>query len=92
VISQWNDGFQGEVTVRNGSTARTSTWTATYSFGNGQRITQSWNASVTQSGTQVSARNVDWNGALPAGGTASFGFLSSWAGTNTPPTVTCTTS
>jgi lysophospholipase L1-like esterase len=92
VISQWNDGFQGEVTVRNGTTATRSAWTATYTFATGQRITQAWNATVVQTTSTVTAQNVNWNGTLPPGGTANFGFLASWTGTNAPPTVSCTLS
>ena len=50
VVSQWTGGFQGEVTVRNDTAAATSAWTATFSFADGQQITQAWNATVTQSG------------------------------------------
>jgi lysophospholipase L1-like esterase len=92
VVSQWTDGFQGEVTVRNGSSATSAGWTATFSFANGQTVSQSWNATVTQSGAAVTARNVSWNGSLAAGATATFGFLASWSGTNAAPAVTCTLS
>jgi cellulase/cellobiase CelA1 len=90
VISQWSDGFQGEVTVRNGGAAATSNWTATFSFTGGQQITQSWNATVTQSGTTVTARNLTWNGSLAPAASATFCFLAT--GSTTPPAVTCTTS
>ncbi|WP_158846666.1 cellulose binding domain-containing protein [Saccharothrix deserti] len=92
VVSQWSDGFQGEVSVRNGSSAATSAWTATFSFGNGQQISQAWNGTVTQSGAAVTGRNLSWNGALAPGNSATFGFLASWRGTNTPPAVSCTLS
>jgi len=92
VVSEWGGGFQGEVSVRNGSTAASKAWTTTFSYANGQQISQAWNATVTQSGAAVTARNLDWNGSLPAGGSTSFGFLASWTGTNTAPTVTCTLS
>lgn len=92
VVGQWGDGFQGEVSVRNGTTAGTSSWTATFSFANGQRITQAWNATVTQSGTAVTARNVGWNGPLAAGATTTFGFLASHTGANNAPTVSCAVS
>lgn len=92
VTGQWNDGFQGEVSVRNAGTAASSSWTATFSFANGQRVTQSWNATVTQNAAAVTARNVGWNGALAPGATATFGFLGSWSGANTTPTVSCTVS
>jgi len=42
---------------------------------------------VTQSGTSVTATNASWNGALAAGGSASFGFLASSTGTNAAPTA-----
>jgi cellulase/cellobiase CelA1 len=90
VVSQWTGGFQGEVVVSNTGTAARSAWTASFSFGGGQQITQAWNATVTQTGAAVTARNLGWNGSLPAGGTATFGFLANWTGTNQAPAVTCT--
>jgi cellulase/cellobiase CelA1 len=92
VVSQWHNGFQGEVSVRNGTESPKSAWTATFSFGNGQQISQSWNATVTQGGATVTARNLSWNGALAPGGSAAFGFLAGSTGTNTPPEVSCTVS
>ncbi|MFC0534183.1 cellulose binding domain-containing protein [Phytohabitans kaempferiae] len=92
VVSQWTGGFQGEVTVRNGGTTARSAWTATFSFGGGQQITQAWNATVTQTGAAVTARNLSWNGNLAAGGSATFGFLASWTGGNPAPAVTCAVS
>lgn len=89
VVSQWSNGFQGEVTVRNDSAAAMSGWTATFAFANGQQINQAWNATVTQTGSTVTAKNVSWNGSLAGGASASFGFLASSTGTNTAPTVTC---
>lgn len=89
VVSQWTSGFQAEVTVRNaGATAR-SAWTATFSFGGGQQVTQAWNATVTQTGAAVTARSLSWNGSLPAGGSTTFGFLANWTGGNPAPAVTC---
>ncbi|MEV6298958.1 cellulose binding domain-containing protein [Actinoplanes sp. NPDC051861] len=89
VTSQWTGGFQGEVTVTNASSAPSSGWTATFTFANGQTVSQAWNAAVTQSGATVTARNVTWNGRLAAGATATFGFLASSTSTNTLPATTC---
>jgi poly(3-hydroxybutyrate) depolymerase len=72
VVSHWTGGFQGEVTVRNGTSATAPGWTATFTFSNGQQITQAWGATVSQSGTAVTARGVSWNSTLPAGGTATL--------------------
>jgi len=92
VISQWAGGFQGSVAVANTSTAASAAWTVTFSFANGQQITQSWNAAVTQSGAAVTAHNMSYNGALAPGASTSFGFLASWSTTNSVPVVSCTLS
>lgn len=90
VVSQWDTGFQGEVTVRNDGTTGRTAWTATLTFANGQHVTQAWNATVTQAAATVSAQNMSYNGTLAPGGTATFGFLATWAGANTAPTAGCT--
>jgi hypothetical protein len=57
---------------------------------------QGWSATVTQSGTAVTARSVQFNGALGTGQSALFGFNASWSGSNPVPTsfalngTTCT--
>jgi lysophospholipase L1-like esterase len=89
VVNQWTGGFQGEVTVQNGTAAASSAWTATFTFANGQQITQVWNATTTSSGAAVTAKNLSWNGNLASAGTATFGFLASWNGTNAVPAVAC---
>ncbi|GAA5196453.1 hypothetical protein GCM10023322_65410 [Rugosimonospora acidiphila] len=91
IIGQWPGGFQGEVKVTAGNAAIRG-WTAAWTFANGQAVTQSWNATVTASGSQVTARNVSYNGNLGAGASTTFGFLASSNGTNTVPTVSCAAS
>jgi glucuronoarabinoxylan endo-1,4-beta-xylanase len=95
VSSQWQGGFGADVTVTNLGDAVTS-WTLTWSYPAGQTVAQAWNATLTQSGTAVTARNVGYNGAIATNGTASFGFNGSWTSSNPAPTgfalngVTCT--
>jgi cellulase/cellobiase CelA1 len=89
VTGRWQDGFQGEVTVHNGGTTAMTGWTVTFTFGGGERITQSWNATVTQSGADVTARNAGWNGAIAPGASTAFGFLGSATGTGAPVTASC---
>ncbi|MDW5325690.1 cellulase family glycosylhydrolase [Plantactinospora sp. KLBMP9567] len=91
VAGQWTGGFQGDVRVTAGSSA-VSGWTVTWTFANGQRVSQAWNATVTSSGSSVTARNVSYNGSLAAGASTTFGFLGSWTGTNSAPTLSCTAS
>jgi hypothetical protein len=94
VSSQWQGGFGANVSITNLGDSLSS-WTLTWSFGPGQTVTQAWNASVTQTGSAVTAKNVSYNGAIPAGGAVSFGFNGSWASGNPAPTsfavngVTC---
>lgn len=91
VSGQWTGGFQGAVRVTAGTSAITG-WRVTWTFGNGQTVSQSWEANVTTSGATVTATNVAHNGALGAGASTSFGFLGTWNGANNLPTVTCTAS
>ncbi|MEU7905586.1 cellulase family glycosylhydrolase [Actinoplanes sp. NPDC049118] len=88
VTGSWGGGFQGAVTVTAGGAAITS-WTVTWTWPSGQRFTNTWNAAVTSSGSAVTARNMSYNGSVPAGGSTSWGFTASWTGTNTAPTPTC---
>jgi endo-1,4-beta-xylanase len=89
VVNQWPGGFQANVTVTNGSAARSS-WQVSWTFPSGQTITQLWNGTVSQSGSSVTVRNMSYNGTLGAGASTSFGFTGSWNGSNAVPTnVSC---
>src|SRR5256885_17005827 len=80
VGSQWAGGFTANVALTNLGDP-VSAWTLTWSFGAGQQVTQAWNATVTQSGSPVSAADVSYNGALATNGGTSFGFNGSWTST-----------
>jgi mannan endo-1,4-beta-mannosidase len=88
IVGQWPGAFQGEVKVTAGSSAITG-WTATWTFANGQTVSQAWSATVTSSGANVTAKNMSYNGGLGAGASTSFGFIASWTGTNSVPAVSC---
>ncbi len=85
VTSQWQGGFQGDVRITNLGDAL-SGWTLAFTFPSGQRVTQGWNATWTQSGSSVSVAALDWNRQLGTGATASAGFTGSWSGSNAVPT------
>ena len=74
-----------------GSAAITA-WTAAWTFANGQTITQAWNATVTSSGSSITAKNMSYNGSLATGASTSFGFTGTWNGSNSVPAMTCTAS
>ena len=90
VSSQWSSGFTDTVTVTNTGTSATHGWALTWSWPNGQQITNSWNADVTQTGTAVTAGNLSYNGALAPGANTSFGIQGTWNGANATPSLTCT--
>ncbi|WP_229811411.1 cellulose binding domain-containing protein, partial [Streptosporangium pseudovulgare] len=89
VTGSWGGGFQADVTVRNEGASAVSGWTVSWKFANGQTVTQLWNGSHTQSGADVTVRNISWNGNLAPGATAAFGFTGTQNGTNAVPAVTC---
>lgn len=84
VSSQWQGGFNADVTVTNLGDPLSS-WTLTWLYGAGQTVTQAWNTTLTQSGSAVTAKNVSYNGAVATNGTVSFGFNGSWNGSNPAP-------
>jgi lytic cellulose monooxygenase (C4-dehydrogenating) len=87
VGSTWSGGFQGDVTVKAGTSAIKG-WTVKLTYPGSQTVQQGWNATVSASGTTVTAANASYNGALSAGATTNFGFIGS--GTSSTPAVTCT--
>ncbi|MFG1885758.1 cellulose binding domain-containing protein, partial [Micromonospora sp. NPDC049102] len=70
--NQWPGGFTASVKVSPGDTA-VSSWTVTWTYGGNERVTNGWNATVSQSGSTVTARNMSYNGGIPAGGATEFG-------------------
>ncbi|WP_189042729.1 lytic polysaccharide monooxygenase [Micromonospora sonchi] len=89
VTNTWSGGFQAEVQVTAGN-APIRGWRVTWTYANGQQVSQVWNATVSSSGSTVTATNVSYNGSLGAGASTTFGLLASSGSTNNTPTLTCT--
>ncbi|MFC9090461.1 glycoside hydrolase family 6 protein [Nocardiopsis dassonvillei] len=87
VVSEWGNGFQAAVTVT--AEDSLSGWTVTWTYADGQRFSQGWNAEFSSSGSRVTASDLGWNGTLSAGGSTEFGFTASHGGSNSAPEVTC---
>ncbi|ANN18052.1 cellulose 1,4-beta-cellobiosidase [Amycolatopsis orientalis] len=85
VTNEWDTGFGATVTIRNPGTEPINGWDLTWTFADGQRISQLWNGVLTQTGAAVSVRNVDWNRTIPVGGSAQFGFNGSKGAANRAP-------
>lgn len=85
VTNQWSGGFGANASVTNLGDPVAS-WRLTWSFAAGQKVTQLWNGTVSQSGARVQVDSVSWNGRLGTGASAGFGFNGSWTGSNPAPT------
>ncbi|QIJ65415.1 cellulose-binding domain-containing protein [Streptomyces sp. JB150] len=82
LAGQWPDGFQATVTVH--TDRALDDWRVAWTFPDGQRVNQMWDATYAQHGSRVTARAADYNRTVPADGTLSFGFLASWQDRNAP--------
>ena len=88
VTNSWQGGFQGEVTVRNSSTATINSWTVTWTAPSGATLSQVWNGRLSVSGSAVTVRNETHNGTLAANASTTFGFTGT--GSSAAPTdVAC---
>ncbi|MBE9127593.1 MULTISPECIES: glycoside hydrolase family 9 protein [unclassified Coleofasciculus] len=82
VANNWGIGFTGSMSIANTGTSNLNGWTL--EFEAPFQITNLWNAEiVSRQGNRYTIRNLSHNGALPAGGSLSFGFNGS--GTATEP-------
>ncbi|WP_202919417.1 cellulose binding domain-containing protein, partial [Saccharothrix deserti] len=79
VQNKWQGGFSANVTITNLGDP-VDGWTLAWSFPGSERFATGWNAVFNASGASVTASNVDWNRAIPTGGTVSFGFNGSVTG------------
>ncbi|PWK85599.1 cellulose 1,4-beta-cellobiosidase [Lentzea atacamensis] len=77
-------GFGGKVKITNLGDAMSS-WTLKFTFPGTQRVTQGWSANWSQSGANVTATSMSWNGNLGTGASTEIGFNGSYSGTNTDP-------
>ena len=79
IVNQWPGGFQANLTLTNTGATAINNWTLTWSFANGQAITQLWTGSVSQNGSNVTVTSLNYDGNIPAGGSYSgLGFLATW--------------
>jgi hypothetical protein len=83
--NQWSTGFTADVRVTNNG-APVNGWAVTWTWPSNQRVTSGWNATVTQSGSSVTAAAPSYNPTLGTGASASFGFQATYSGTNPAPT------
>src|SRR5579884_1422904 len=85
--NEWSGGFTANVTVTNSGTTAINGWTLKWTFPGDQKVTNAWNATVTQSGSAATATNVSYNASIAPGGNVQFGFQGTWASNDTNPSA-----
>lgn len=76
--SEWETGYVIQpITVTNTGSSTITGWTVTFALPAGHRVTGFWNADVTVSGQNVTARGVASNRTLAPGATAQWGYQAS---------------
>ncbi|MGP3918339.1 chitinase [Nonomuraea sp. 10N515B] len=73
-VSDWGSGFEGNVTVTNGTTTAMNGWNVQFDVPAGYSIPSAWDAVMTRNGQHYTFTNPSWAGTLAAGASASFGF------------------
>jgi cellulase/cellobiase CelA1 len=87
VKNEWGGGFTANLTIANTGTAPINGWTLTWSFPGDQKVTNAWNATVTQTGAAASATNVSYDATIAPAGNVQFGFQGTWTANDTSPTA-----
>ena len=73
--SNWPGAFTAKVTISNRGSTSIDGWSLTFRFPGDEAVSSAWNATFTQTGGEVSARNLDSDGAVRPGASQSLGFL-----------------
>lgn len=87
VQSQWSGGFTGNITITNTGSSAINGWTLAFPFPGSQQVTQGWNGTFSQQGSEVTVTSPSSNGIISASGSATPGFNGSWSGSNPVPTA-----
>ena len=83
VNSDWGTGYCAEIVLTNNGTTAVNGWTLT--FTTADNITSLWNGDYTADGNEITVTDGGWNGTIPPGGTATFGYCADYAGSITVP-------
>ncbi|MEU8269960.1 PHB depolymerase family esterase, partial [Sphaerisporangium sp. NPDC049002] len=84
-MNTWNTGFTAEVTLANTGTTPINSWSLAFTLPSGQVVTSAWNATVSPSSGQVTAKNVSYNATIAPGASTGFGFQATHTGNTGKP-------
>lgn len=86
VRDRWDGGFVTDVTVTNRG-APIQGWALTWTFRDGERVSNAWNTTTRQVGAAVVAENAGWNAHLDTGASVTFGFQGTHLGDTSSPSL-----
>jgi hypothetical protein len=81
----WPGGFTANITITNLGDPITGGWKLTWTYPGDQKVTQAWNATVSQTGQAVTLSSAAWNGELGSNVSVYPGVQGSYAGSNDSP-------
>jgi hypothetical protein len=85
--SDWGTGYQAKYTITNGTTSAVNGWQLVFGLPSSAKLGSFWDATITTSGGVSTAKNPSWETSIPAGATASFGFVVAGSGAPTSCTI-----
>jgi hypothetical protein len=81
--SDWGSGWEAAVTIDNGGSSAMTSWKIEFDLPAGTTVGSFWDADMTVSGNHRTFTNRAWNGSVPVGAKASFGFIGAGSGSAT---------
>ncbi|KOV83178.1 glycoside hydrolase family 9 protein [Nocardia sp. NRRL S-836] len=78
--NRWSSGLSANVAVKNTGTTAWTSWKLGFALPGTQQVTAGWSANWSQTGRDVTATNMSWNGKVEAGKSVYIGFNASGAG------------
>jgi endoglucanase len=87
LTSSWQGGFQADVVITNNGSSAVNGWQLGWTFGGDQKVSNMWNATVSQSGAKVTATDAGYDSTIAAnGGSVDVGFTGTYSSSNAAPT------
>ena len=85
VVSDWGNGFQGEIVLSNKSSQTFNGWTLSFDYNS--KITSLWGAELAgQTETNVVVKNPSWDATLAPGGSVTINFVAELGSDKNAPT------
>ncbi|MER6069659.1 cellulose binding domain-containing protein [Streptomyces sp. NPDC001817] len=85
--NEWSGVMVGNVTVVNNGLGQVNGWDLGFNFPGDNTVTNSWNASASQSGPSINAANVSYDATVPQGGSVQWGFRATWSRSDADPSA-----